>query len=1153
MIKWILLFLLLAILSAAIWIFGPPLGFSTTLARAILIAVIWVPVLGVIIWRQIRAVRSASAIEKALANQAADHARNVAPDRREEIDALGGEMLRAIAALKRSRLGRGKRGQAALYALPWYMIVGPPAAGKSTALLASGLNFPYTPSSGKGLRGVGGTRNCDWWFTQQAILLDTAGRYMTEDEDREEWLAFLAFLRKYRSKKPLNGILVAASLPELLDEATNIEEVAGRLRSRVDEVMEKLGIVLPAYVLFTKCDLLAGFVEFFGDLRKKETGQIWGATLPLDDERPPADAFGEEFDLLTHALDRRSMERLADDVSAAERPLVYQFPMQLRASRERLSQLVGELFQRNPYQDSPIFRGFYFTSGTQEGRPIDRVMGEMARAFGLRARVADAISERRSERKSYFLRDLFTQVIFPDQDLAGRGASLVQRHRRTEQLVAGVAGGLAGLVLLGGLVSSCRNGSLADDTARVAEQASAVPWSESDRTPEDFDRLERLRARMAELDEWTQSGPPLGYGFGMFVGRDLAPGTRDLYHAELRHALVEPALRELALRLAQIRYVPDRSADARGQDFATLKSYLMLSDPSHVDRPFLVRQLLPIWKDHLRRRRSLVADTVLVPHLETFVDHLARGSFPPLHRDALLVEQARSVLRRTPEGDAELASIIAEAQRRLQPAELRDAMEGHVSTAIESRERVPGCYTRAGWQQFVERELSSISGKADRDMWVLSDSGGGGDARRSALRDRYFQEYAAAWRKFLRGLSVRQPADQRQALTDLEELTQENPPLARILRYVADQVSIPEPEAAAADPSTYDKLKAKISGDKPAAAAAPHYVAPLDGPFAKLRDFVGAPGAKDAPISQYLTELAKLRDALRDAVETGGDPAKVNDEARAASDLTKKLLLETLDEPNRALIRGLLEAPIASVSSSVVKGSGESLSTAWREEVFDVYRKTVQGRYPFAPKGADASLADVTEFLKPGGVLWAHYDSKLAKLVPRQGTHFHPAKPYDRIFGGAFLHCLESGAAWSDALFPSGAQKAQVDFEVRPQGVASGVGEVELEIDGQKRVYRNGPEERWPFKWPGEGKHGVRLVLRGRTGELGRLEIPGDWALLRFLDAGKLTSAGDGLLKYEWTVGKMGGGIHVPLVLKPSRAANPLHQRPGFNCPAGVR
>ena len=33
----------------------------------------------------------------------------------------------------------------------------------------------------RSVRGVGGTRNCDWWFTDEAVLIDTAGRYTTQD------------------------------------------------------------------------------------------------------------------------------------------------------------------------------------------------------------------------------------------------------------------------------------------------------------------------------------------------------------------------------------------------------------------------------------------------------------------------------------------------------------------------------------------------------------------------------------------------------------------------------------------------------------------------------------------------------------------------------------------------------------------------------------------------------------------------------------------------------------------------------------------------------------------------------------------------------------------------------------------------------------
>ena len=65
-------------------------------------------------------------------------------------------------------------GKAALYELPWYMVIGNPAAGKSSAVLHSGLKFPFMEQTNKlSVKGVGGTRNCDWFFSTEGILLDT--------------------------------------------------------------------------------------------------------------------------------------------------------------------------------------------------------------------------------------------------------------------------------------------------------------------------------------------------------------------------------------------------------------------------------------------------------------------------------------------------------------------------------------------------------------------------------------------------------------------------------------------------------------------------------------------------------------------------------------------------------------------------------------------------------------------------------------------------------------------------------------------------------------------------------------------------------------------------------------------------------------------
>jgi len=56
------------------------------------------------------------------------------------------------------------------------------------------------------IAGIGGTRYCDWWFTEDAVLIDTAGRYTTQDSDskadKASWLSFLNLLKKSRPRQP---------------------------------------------------------------------------------------------------------------------------------------------------------------------------------------------------------------------------------------------------------------------------------------------------------------------------------------------------------------------------------------------------------------------------------------------------------------------------------------------------------------------------------------------------------------------------------------------------------------------------------------------------------------------------------------------------------------------------------------------------------------------------------------------------------------------------------------------------------------------------------------------------------------------------------------------------------------------------------------
>ena len=309
--------------------------------------------------------------------------------------------------------------------------------------------------NGGGIRGVGGTRNCDWWFTNEGILLDTAGRYTTEDDDLEPWLAFLGFLRKYRPKKPVNGVLVAISVTEIMNaKEEEIEALGRRLRTRVDEVMTRLQMVVPVYVVFTKMDLVAGFVEFWNDLRKSERAQVWGVTFPLagPSQEGAAKRFEGEFDDLAQTLHARAVRTVGNERQPEARRSIFHFPLEFQSLRDPLSDFVSALFQPNAFQETPILRGVYFTSGTQEGSPVDRVVGGMLRAFNIAGGTTGAAVAGRVEPKSYFVTDLFRRIVFPDKDFAARTKGELRR-----QFVNRLAFAIAALALavLVAMPSSC--------------------------------------------------------------------------------------------------------------------------------------------------------------------------------------------------------------------------------------------------------------------------------------------------------------------------------------------------------------------------------------------------------------------------------------------------------------------------------------------------------------------------------------------------------------------------------------------------------------------------------------------------------------------------------------------------------------------------
>ncbi|EBO9237705.1 type VI secretion system membrane subunit TssM [Salmonella enterica] len=279
-------------------------------------------------------------------------------------------------------------GKRFLYELPWFMVVGSPGDGKTTALLNTGLQFPLAEQMEQTSRILtvpgGGTLHCDWWFTNEAVLIDTAGRYARHDDGGEvsaaqrnagEWQGFLGLLRKHRPGAPLNGVILTLNVADLTAQSP-AERLAAcaALRARLADLRETLGIRFPVYLVVTKMDLLPGFSDYFRTLTSHLRAQIWGFSLPYSRRRKAGDpqalhaACAQELARLTLRLDQGLDTRLQEEYDLKSRQRLYTFPREFAALGEPLLEAIEQIFLDSKFDATQLnntLRGVFFTSAAQ--------------------------------------------------------------------------------------------------------------------------------------------------------------------------------------------------------------------------------------------------------------------------------------------------------------------------------------------------------------------------------------------------------------------------------------------------------------------------------------------------------------------------------------------------------------------------------------------------------------------------------------------------------------------------------------------------------------------------------------------------------------------------------------------------------------------
>jgi type VI secretion system protein ImpL len=1144
---WVLLAWILA--SVVIWVGGPYVSFAdypplaSVPARLILIALL-LAAYGVRVgWRKLAAARAASRLSEQVAKQQDASAARSSADIRQ----LQQRFEEAVEALRQSHKGR-----ASLYELPWYIIIGPPGAGKTTAIVNSGLNFPLAQKFGKeALRGVGGTRNCDWWFTDRAILLDTAGRYTTQDSDQTGdaagWREFLALLRKFRKRRPINGVLVAMSLTDL---ATQSEEErashVAAVRARLDELRRELRIELPVYLLLTKVDLLAGFKEFFDDLTAEGRAQVWGTTFAIEASRAgtAAEQVGAELDALLERLSGRMLLRLQAERDPQRRALIFGFPRQIAGARGALEAFVKEAFAASAFERRVWLRGMYFTSGTQEGTPIDRLLGALARTFGLGVR---AVPPSADSGRAYFIERLLAEVVFRESGLAG----LNRRAEAREALMrAGAYGGIAAataLLVLALTVSFGRNRSYLETLRATVQPLASLPAATPGNLSGELPRLDAYRAVWSAA-RLGGKRVPLSMRFGLSQPGRLEGFARDAYLRELNADLVPALAASFQQRLAGAASDPDKL-------YEYLKAYLMLGSPQR-----LVPAELGFLADHVWQRQ-FAADPAVVQGLHTHLATLLAdpSRMRPAVLDAAEVTQARASLRQ-----ASLPVLMYSRLKLSYAGDTRDEIRldeqiGLGAKSVFERrsgaplsQPIPALYTRKVFDQVAATGKYEVARDFLGEGWVLGPGvATAADVPRlaSQMMQLYEADYIRYWDGLLADIELR-PARSPQELSDeLALLASPTSPLKRLLVLTADNTDLlkagPEsPKAASVAAAVAAKLKALEQTFGPAPAAK-RPGAQVTQHFAALDKLVeGPPGA--APIDETLRAIGQIQQQLA-AIGGGlGDTNALSAVAsQAQANAREQLRVAALQLP--APISRMV-GQIGSRGEAVAKAeAGVELARRYRAEVAAQCRQLIAGRYPFAPgSSSDVAVADFARLFGPGGIFDVFFQQHLAPLVD---TSVHPwrwRQGAGGIGSSMLLREFESAERIRNVFFTPGSQLPTARFTLTPESLDPSVRRLEIDIDGQKLEYRHGPLVSQPFLWPGPAPGRVSVLFDESGGTGPHLVYQGPWALFRMLGAARVQRRTG--LDYDVTL--TAGGRTARLRLEASSVINPFGADAlrGFRC-----
>lgn len=940
---------------------------------------------------------------------------------RKKLHALHNRFRGALSFLKKTSVN--KQGKSLrLNELPWYLLIGPMDAGKTSLLANADVHYilqrQFSPTDKQNLSP---SENFDWWVTREACFIDVPGKYLAVKEDKVSpqkialhaiiWRYFLRLIKKKCGAQRLRGIIIALPLAELMksSDPKKYQLMLRQLFQRLHDIQKIFPQSLSCQLILTKCDTVTGFNAFFSEATNDEIQQAWGITLPtqpISDKTP--DALTLRFDALIKRLNQQLLWRLHQERNPMMRPYIKDFPLQIERLKEFTVDFVKKLSTTNL---SIELKSVYLTSALQPKNEAEvEVLNE---AVNHHQRSIQLFQQPGAISRPHFLKQLLTHSIH----LAPRQQTSEANKATWQKRVLIAASACAIIVATTLLGQDFKQGA---QRAQMVKQEIANYQLAIQQIHNADEHLSKTLQLMNALQEAVAAE---SFKFDLahitsFYTQRSEQKVAALYDQALQNLL----LPELKHYLTD--YLKNPVNNSHELVYAALKSYLMLGDAQHFEATFIANTMQQILPKSLSQSE--------VDHLMTHIQTALQRNRSPLAIDPQLVQKTRKYFSVMP--DLQLSyTILKNIHANSADNTINLGLNTGDNPAFILRtplSPIPSMYTAKSFASIFAAETVTAGQEALQGNWIIGNSFGMNKNLGMApelidqLRQAYVSSYIETWEKRLSNIQLSRAKSLAEVDDLIVSLISSDSPLLQLLNTIHD--------------NTYFE---------PVSSASPKLQA--------LGALVDKSSASQQKLYQLFTALQNVHQTLQRILHSA-NPNKAAFDALSNRILNQNspdafMQLRIVSERSPEPLKNWLDNISDDVWRFLIQEAGRYIDTSWQQQVGNPYQTDIAGRYPFGNNGEVDPKKFVAFFGNPGTVM-NFYQTYLHPLIDTSGADWHWKSVNNKrlAFSEETLRQIQQAVHIHQAFFPNGDNKLLVQFSLQPQLIGKNIKSIQLSFNDKK-------------------------------------------------------------------------------------------------------